>query len=161
MARWTRSARWLEALRRRRDAGGGHRGYEYGRAWNPTRAALETCVAALEGGSRGLAFASGMAAIEAVIKRLSAGDHVIYEENVYGGTHRMFAQVYSRLGLEFTVPALFVALTVSHVRDRPALAAAVAGASVTALALNLPHGLGLLAGAVAGAATGAVARRMS
>jgi 4-azaleucine resistance transporter AzlC len=67
----------------------------------------------------------------------------------------------SGIGLEFTVPALFVALSVSHVRDRPALAAAVAGASVTALALDLPHGLGLLAGAVAGAATGAVARRMS
>lgn len=67
----------------------------------------------------------------------------------------------SGIGLEFTVPAMFVALGVSQVRDRPALAAAVAGASVTALALDLPHGLGLLAGAVAGATTGAVARRMS
>ncbi|HSJ45755.1 MAG TPA: AzlC family ABC transporter permease [Euzebyales bacterium] len=67
----------------------------------------------------------------------------------------------SGIGLEFTVPVLFVALSVSHVRDRPALAAAVAGAAVTALALDLPHGLGLLAGAVAGSATGAIARRMS
>lgn len=67
----------------------------------------------------------------------------------------------SDIGLEFTVPALFVALGVTQVRDRPALAAAVAGASVTALALDLPHGLGLLAGAVAGATTGAIARRMS
>lgn len=67
----------------------------------------------------------------------------------------------SGVGLEFTVPAMFVALSVSHMRDQPALAAAVAGASVTALALDLPHGLGLLAGAVAGAATGAIARRLS
>lgn len=67
----------------------------------------------------------------------------------------------SDIGLQFTVPALFVALGVTQVRDRPALAAAVAGASVTALALDLPHGLGLLAGAVAGATTGAIARRMS
>jgi 4-azaleucine resistance transporter AzlC len=67
----------------------------------------------------------------------------------------------SGIGLEFTVPAMFVALSVSHVRDRPALAAAVASASVTALALDLPHGLGLLAGAVAGATTGAITRRMS
>lgn len=77
-------------------------GYEYARVQNPTREALEANVAALENGRHGIAFASGMAAIEAVIKRLSAGDHVIYEENVYGGTHRMFVQVFSRLGLSFT-----------------------------------------------------------
>ncbi len=77
-------------------------GYEYARAQNPTREAMEANIAALENGKHGVAFASGMAAIEAVIKRLSAGDHVVYEENVYGGTHRMFAQVYERLGLRFT-----------------------------------------------------------
>jgi cystathionine gamma-lyase len=77
-------------------------GYEYARVQNPTREAMEANVAALENGRHGIAFASGMAAIEAVIKRLSAGDHVIYEENVYGGTHRMFVQVFSRLGLSFT-----------------------------------------------------------
>ncbi len=77
-------------------------GYEYARVQNPTREALEANVAALESGRHGIAFASGMAAIEAVVKRLSAGDHVIYEENVYGGTHRMFQQVFARLGLEFT-----------------------------------------------------------
>jgi len=65
------------------------------------------------------------------------------------------------IGLEFTVPALFTALGVTQVRDRPALAAAVAAAAVTVLALDLPNGLGLLAGALAGATTGAVARRMS
>jgi cystathionine beta-lyase/cystathionine gamma-synthase len=78
------------------------RGYEYARVQNPTREAMQANIAALENGTHGIAFASGMAAIEALIKRLSAGDHVIYEENVYGGTHRMFTQVYARFGLQFT-----------------------------------------------------------
>jgi cystathionine beta-lyase/cystathionine gamma-synthase len=77
-------------------------GYEYARVQNPTREALERNVAALESGRHGAAFASGLAATEAILKRLAAGDHVIYEENVYGGTHRMFVQVLARLGLEFT-----------------------------------------------------------
>lgn len=77
-------------------------GYEYARVQNPTREALERNIAALEGASHGIAFASGMAAIEAIVKRLSSGDHVVYEENVYGGTHRMFVQVLARLGIEFT-----------------------------------------------------------
>ncbi len=79
-----------------------HRGYEYARVQNPTREAMEGNVAALEGGVHGMAFASGLAAIEAVVKRLSAGDHVVSEENLYGGTHRMFTQVLQRLGLKFT-----------------------------------------------------------
>ncbi len=77
-------------------------GYEYARVQNPTREALERNIAALEGGTHGSAFASGLAAIEAVVKRLSAGDHVVSEENVYGGTMRMFQQVLARLGLAFT-----------------------------------------------------------
>ena len=77
-------------------------GYEYARVQNPTREAMERNIAALESAQHGIAFASGMAAIEAVVKRLSAGDHVVYEENVYGGTHRMFVMVMARLGLEFT-----------------------------------------------------------
>lgn len=77
-------------------------GYEYARVQNPTREAMERNIAALEGAQHGIAFASGMAAIEAIAKRLSAGDHVVYEENVYGGTHRMFVQVLARLGLDFT-----------------------------------------------------------
>lgn len=76
--------------------------YDYGRTANPTREALEDNIAALEGGTRGIAFASGLAAIEAVLKRLSAGDHVVSEENTYGGTTRMFNHVLSRLGIEFT-----------------------------------------------------------
>ncbi len=77
-------------------------GYEYARVQNPTREAMQDNIAALEGGRHGVAFSSGLAAIEAMIKRLSAGAHVVYEENVYGGTHRMFAQVFARLGLRFT-----------------------------------------------------------
>jgi cystathionine gamma-lyase len=76
--------------------------YDYGRTANPTREALEENIAALEGGSRGVAFASGLAAIEAILKRLSAGDHVVSEENTYGGTTRMFNHVLSRFGIEFT-----------------------------------------------------------
>ena len=76
--------------------------YDYGRTANPTREALEENIAALEGGSRGVAFASGLAAIEAIVKRLSAGDHVVSEENLYGGTARMFNHVLSRFGIEFT-----------------------------------------------------------
>ena len=76
--------------------------YDYGRTANPTREALEANIAALEGGTHGLAFASGLAAIEAVLKRLSAGDHVVSEENTYGGTTRMFNHVLQRLGIRFT-----------------------------------------------------------
>ncbi|HUF51808.1 MAG TPA: PLP-dependent aspartate aminotransferase family protein [Longimicrobiales bacterium] len=77
-------------------------GYEYARVQNPTREALERNIAALESGAHGMAFASGMAAIGAILQRLSTGDHVIYEENVYGGTHRFFDMVMRRLGIDFT-----------------------------------------------------------
>ena len=81
---------------------GDHKGFEYARTRNPTRDALERNVAALEGGPHGFAFASGMAAIDAVLKLLSTGDHVVCGENVYGGTHRIMVQVFERLGLDFT-----------------------------------------------------------
>src|SRR5690606_34789530 len=77
-------------------------GYEYARVQNPTREAMERNVAALEAGAHGAAFASGMAAIAAVTQRLSAGDHVIYAENVYGCTHRFFDRVMCRFGIDFT-----------------------------------------------------------
>lgn len=76
--------------------------YDYGRTANPTREALEENLAALESGTHAIAFASGLAAIEGVVKRLSAGDHVVSEENTYGGTARMFNHVLSRMGIEFT-----------------------------------------------------------
>jgi cystathionine beta-lyase/cystathionine gamma-synthase len=84
------------------DAIGVHKGYQYARISNPTRSVLESNVAALEGAKHGAAFASGVAAIEAVVKLLSAGDHVICGSNVYGGTDRLFRQVLSRLGLAFS-----------------------------------------------------------
>ncbi|MCH7892282.1 MAG: aminotransferase class I/II-fold pyridoxal phosphate-dependent enzyme, partial [Gemmatimonadetes bacterium] len=71
-------------------------------AKNPTVEALERKVAALEGGTHGIAFSSGLAAIEAVVKRLSAGDHVVCEENTYGGVTRMYTRVLAKLGLEFS-----------------------------------------------------------
>ena len=76
--------------------------FDYGRTANPTRDALETSIAALERGTHGVAFSSGIAAIETVVKRLSVGDHVVSEENTYGGTTRLFTRVLARLGIEFT-----------------------------------------------------------
>ncbi|MFL5386129.1 MAG: cystathionine gamma-synthase [Longimicrobiaceae bacterium] len=81
---------------------GHHLGYEYGRTHNPTREALEGNIAALEGGRHGLAFASGLAATDTMIKLLSAGDHVVCGEGVYGGTFRLFDKVIARMGIEFT-----------------------------------------------------------
>jgi cystathionine gamma-lyase len=81
---------------------GRHLGYEYARTHKPTRAALEGNVAALEGGKHGIAFASGLAATDTMVKLLDAGDHVVCGEGVYGGTYRLFSQVLARLGVEFT-----------------------------------------------------------
>jgi cystathionine beta-lyase/cystathionine gamma-synthase len=81
---------------------GKHKGYEYSRTGNPTRTALEACLASLEGASHGLAFASGLAATAAVLNLLSAGDHVVAAEDLYGGTYRLFERVYRRYGLSFT-----------------------------------------------------------
>jgi cystathionine gamma-lyase len=84
------------------DAPGEHRGYEYSRTGNPTRTDLEENLADLEGGEFGRAFSSGMGAINTVLNLLSAGDHVVTGEDVYGGTHRIFTQVYEEYDLEFT-----------------------------------------------------------
>ena len=81
---------------------GRHLGYEYARTHNPTREALERNVAALEEGRHGLAFASGMAALDTLSKLFSAGDHVVCGEGVYGGSFRLFDKVIARLGVEFT-----------------------------------------------------------
>ncbi len=78
------------------------RGYDYARTINPTRSALERSLAALEKGQRAFAFASGMAAINAVFSMLSAGDHVVLSENVYGGTFRLINGVLRHMGLEFS-----------------------------------------------------------
>lgn len=81
---------------------GKHKGFEYARTKNPTRSALEANLAALEQGKHGHCFASGMAAIDTVLRLLSAGDHVIAAENMYGGTFRLFEQVLRRFDLQFT-----------------------------------------------------------
>ena len=83
------------------DGPGGHKGFEYSRTRNPTRDALEGCLAALEGGRHGLAFASGLAATDAVLHLLSAGDHVVHSDDVYGGTFRIFDKVHRRHGVSF------------------------------------------------------------
>lgn len=81
---------------------GKHSGYEYSRTANPTRTAYETCVAALEGGKFGLAFASGMAAIDAVLRLFKPGDHVVSCDDVYGGTYRIFERIYRDMGIDIT-----------------------------------------------------------
>jgi cystathionine beta-lyase/cystathionine gamma-synthase len=81
---------------------GQHKGYEYGRTQNPTRMALERNVAAIEGGLAGFAFASGMAAIDAILTRLESGDHVLVSDNTYGGTFRLFERVRRKFGLCFS-----------------------------------------------------------
>ena len=81
---------------------GEHHGYEYARSGNPTRSALEECLAALEGASHGLAFASGLAAEDVILRTLDPGDHVIIPDDAYGGTFRLFARVHERFGLAWT-----------------------------------------------------------
>jgi len=84
------------------EALGRHKGYEYARTQNPTRAALEANLAAIENGPAAFAFASGMAAISAVASMLRSGDHVVVSENVYGGTYRLFESVLTRYLLTFS-----------------------------------------------------------
>lgn len=81
---------------------GKHKGYEYSRTGNPTRTALETALASLEGAKYGLAFASGMAAITTAMCLFKAGDHIIVNDDVYGGTYRLFTQVLSSMQISFT-----------------------------------------------------------
>jgi len=81
---------------------GDHKGYEYSRTQNPTRHALEKNLAALENGKFGLAFSSGLAAIDAVIKSLQPGDEVVSTNDLYGGSYRIFTTVFQQYGIGFT-----------------------------------------------------------
>jgi cystathionine beta-lyase/cystathionine gamma-synthase len=83
------------------DAVGVHKGYEYSRSGNPTRTALEACIAALESAAHGLAFASGLAATDAIVRLFAPGDHILVGSDVYGGTFRLFDTQFKRYGLEF------------------------------------------------------------
>jgi len=80
---------------------GGHKGYEYSRTHNPTRTALENAMASLENGQYGLAFGSGLAAIDAVMKLLKPGDEVISTNDLYGGTYRLFTKIFEGFGIKF------------------------------------------------------------
>tara|TARA_R110002167_G_scaffold13570_16_gene56264 strand:+ start:2927 stop:4081 length:1155 start_codon:yes stop_codon:yes gene_type:complete len=80
---------------------GGHQGYEYSRSANPTRTALENSLASIENGTYGLAFASGLAAIDAVIKLLNPGDEVISTNDLYGGSYRLFKKIFEKFGIGF------------------------------------------------------------
>jgi len=84
------------------EALGRHKGFEYARTQNPTRSALEANLAAIEAGKAAFAFASGMAAINAITSLMRSGDHVVMSDNVYGGTFRLFDKVLNRFGLTFT-----------------------------------------------------------
>ncbi len=80
---------------------GGHKGYEYSRSQNPTRTALENAFASIENGEYGMAFGSGLAAIDAVLKLLKSGDEVISTNDLYGGTYRLFTQIFQDFGIKF------------------------------------------------------------
>jgi len=80
---------------------GGHKGYEYSRTGNPTRTALENALASIENGKFGLAFGSGLAAIDAVIKTLKPGDEVISTNDLYGGTYRIFTKIFEQYNIKF------------------------------------------------------------
>jgi cystathionine gamma-synthase len=97
------------------EAVGKHKGFEYSRTGNPTRVSLETTIASLEGASHGFAFASGMAATDAVLRSLRPGDHLIMGNDTYGGTYRLVAKVFAKSGIAFSPVDL---------RDADALAAA-------------------------------------
>ena len=80
---------------------GDHKGYEYSRTHNPTRSALEKSLASIEGGGFGLAFGSGLAAIDAVLKLLNPGDEIISTNDLYGGSYRLFTKIFEKYGLVF------------------------------------------------------------
>ncbi len=102
---------------------GEHKGYEYSRSGNPTRTALESCLAALEGGRTGLAFASGLAAEDCLLRTVGKpGAHVVIPDDAYGGTYRLFAQVLQRWGVEHTsVPLSDVAAVRAAIRPETVL----------------------------------------
>ena len=101
---------------------GDHKGYEYSRGTNPTRKALEGCLAALENARYGLAFASGMAATDAVLKLLSPGDEVITGNDLYGGSYRIFTKVFANYGIRFHFIDMTDAGNVAaHINDKTKL----------------------------------------
>ena len=101
---------------------GGHQGYEYSRSANPTRTALENAFASIENGKYGLAFASGLAAMDAVIKLLNPGDEVVSTNDLYGGSYRLFKQVFEKYGIAFHFIGMQDAQTIEkYINDKTKL----------------------------------------
>jgi len=101
---------------------GGHKGFEYSRSGNPTRAALERAFASLENGEFGLAFGSGLAAIDAVMKLLKPGDEVISTSDLYGGSYRLFTKIYEGFGIKFHFIGMEIASKIDeYVNDKTKL----------------------------------------
>ncbi|MFA0960761.1 cystathionine gamma-synthase [Roseivirga sp. BDSF3-8] len=101
---------------------GDHKGYEYSRTQNPTRAALESSLAALENAKFGLCFSSGLGAIDAVIKMFRPGDEIISTNDLYGGTYRLFTKIFEQYGIKFTfVPMSEAASVEQHITDKTRL----------------------------------------
>src|SRR6188474_2473263 len=96
------------------EAPGKNKGYEYARSQNPTRSALERAFAAIENAKYGLAFSSGVAATDAVIKLLQPGDEVICANDMYGGTYRLFTKVFEKFGLKFFYVNMHDAGNIEH-----------------------------------------------
>ncbi|NEV92862.1 cystathionine gamma-synthase [Psychroflexus sp. YR1-1] len=98
---------------------GSHKGFEYSRGGNPTRSALEKSLASIENGKHGLAFGSGLAAIDAILKTLKPGDEVISTSDLYGGTYRLFNRIFKEFGIQFHFVGMQDAETlVSHINDK-------------------------------------------
>lgn len=101
---------------------GGHKGYEYSRTHNPTRNALENAFASIENGTHGLAFGSGLAAIDAILKLLEHGDEVISTNDLYGGTYRLFTKIFEGFGITFHFIGMENAHTIeNHITDKTKL----------------------------------------
>ena len=101
---------------------GGHMGFEYSRSANPTRTALENSLASIENGQYGLAFASGLSAIDAVIKLLNPGDEVVSTNDLYGGSYRLFKQIFEKYGITFHFIGMQSLETIaSHINDNTKL----------------------------------------
>jgi cystathionine gamma-synthase len=103
------------------DGVGGHQGFEYGRSGNPTRAALEACLASLEGARHGFAFASGLAGEDALLRQLPPGAHIVLGDDAYGGTFRLIDKVYARAGWSWSAADLTDLRTLPAALDGAAL----------------------------------------
>src|SRR5690606_31481407 len=104
------------------EAPGENKGYDYARSGNPTRAVLESLIAGLEGGSTGVAFASGLAAIDAVVKLLQSGDEILAVDDIYGGAYRLFTHIYSKFGIQVNyVDTTEVAHVIGAITERTKL----------------------------------------